>query len=599
MSQSSDETSSEPPPSPRPRDASETRVRRSRIALALVFVAGLLVFSYAVSAPFWLDDYAQIAMVEGNYPGPRGPIDLYDFVRETERDMLVDRGLLPWWTNPRYKLRFFRPLSSSLLWAEYRLTHHNALAMHLISFAWWAAAIVVLRALFRRLFSERVAWIGIVIFALAPCHALPLAWIANREVLVSLTLGSVGLLALSRLANGSLGSALLATLFFSLALAGGEYGMCFGGYVLAFALCRGDLGWQKRIGAFASFAVPAAVYLALRSALKYGTAGSGFYHDPLRVPLVFLSGAPRRFATLMVDTWTTIDFDEFGANVPWWILALIVCVCVLIVFRPIRATLAAQQDVPRRDARWLLFGSMLSLVPLLAVAASARLIAVSLLGVVAIIALVIDRAWYSSDKVDHTTVMQHVRVVAAVLTFFHFVHGPTWAFLLTRGQHLAADDFALRAAWLRERVGDTSHANVIVARAGWGSVLFAPLAIDARGRPPAMWRTLVPSQHALILRLDARTIDLVIPHGAGFFPVTPNDLFRDPDVPLHAGDEVAISGMRATVIDMGEVGPARLRFVFDRDLDDPSLTWVIEVYSGYRDSPPPAVGFGGQLDVAQ
>ena len=140
---------------------------------------------------------------------------------------------------------------------------------------------------------------------------------------------------------------------------------------------------------------------------------------------------------------------------------------------------------------------------------------------------------------------------------------------------------------------------MIVARAGWGSVLFAPLAIDAHGRPPKMWRTLVPSGHALMLRKDARTVELVIPHAAGFFPVTANDLFRDPEAPLRAGDVVEVTGMRATVLDLGVVGPARLRFEFDRDANDPSLTWVIEVYNGYRDSPPPAIGFGSQLDAFQ
>ncbi len=564
----------------------------------LVLALGVVIFSPAIRAPFWLDDYAQIAMVEGTYPAPRGPSDLYDFVRESERDMLVDRGLLPWWTDPHYKLRFFRPLSSSMLWAEHKLTHHGALAMHLVSFAWWVAALALLRALLRRMFTERVAMIGVLVYALAPCHALPLAWIANREVLVSLVFGLCGVLSLVRFAEGALRSwwfAALATMSFALALAGGEYGMCFGGFALAFAVFRSDSSLGRRAASLASFAVPAAAYLAVRSSLGYGTAGSGFYHDPLRSPLVFIVGAPRRFATLMVDAWTTIDFDEFAADVPWWVLAALFSLGIALATRPIRATLRDLDETPRKNALWLLFGSMLSLIPLLAVAASARLIAAALVGVAPIVALVIDRAWYPAKASEERA--GQLRFVAALLAFFHFLHGPTWAFLLTRGQHLAAVDFTERAHWLHERVGDTSQANVIVARAGWGSVLFAPLAIDAHGRPPRMWRTLVPSGHALMLRKDSRTIDLVIPHAAGFFPVTANDLFRDPAAPLRAGDVVEVTGMRATVIDLGEVGPARLRFEFDRDANDPSLTWVIEVYDGYRDSPPPAIGFGKQLDA--
>lgn len=577
----------------------ETPWRRSRWGFWLVLLVGILVFSPAIRAPFWLDDYAQIAMSEGSYPAPRGPADLYDFVRQSERDMLVDRGLLPWWTNPRYKLRFFRPLSSSLLWAEHRVTNHQVLVMHLASFAWWAGAVAILLALLRRLFSERVALIAAAIFALAPCHSLPLAWVANREVLVSLVFGLSALLSLSRMASGSVANAALAAVFFALALAGGEYGLCFGGYALAFVVWRSDLTKTKRALALGSFAVPAFVYLAIRASLSYGAEGSGFYHDPLRSPAIFLESAPRRWVTLMVDAWTTIDFDIFGATAPWWAVAVIALVCTVTVVRPIRAAFAELTPVARKDASWLLTGSMIALVPMLAGAPSTRLVAVCVLGVAPIVALVVDRAWYPRAPRDKSGLAQQLRVAAATLAFFHFLHGPTWAFLLARGQRIAANDFAERADWLREHVGDTSHANVIIARAGWDSVLFAPLAIDARGRPPAMWRTLVPSQHALMLRVDANTIDLIIPHGSGFFPITDNDLFRDPETPLHTGEQIVTTGMRVTVIDNGEVGPSRLRFVFDKNPDDPSLTWIIERYDGYRASPPPRIGFGAPLDAFQ
>ena len=40
------------------------------------------------------------------------------------------------------------------------------------------------------------AALATVVFALAPCHMMPLAWLANREALVSFTFGLLGLVAL-------------------------------------------------------------------------------------------------------------------------------------------------------------------------------------------------------------------------------------------------------------------------------------------------------------------------------------------------------------------------------------------------------------------
>ena len=65
------------------------------------------------------------------------------------------------------------------------------------------------------------------------------------------------------------------------------------------------------------------------------------------------------------------------------------------------------------------------------------------------------------------------------------------------------------------------------------------------------------------------------------FPVGPDDLVRNPDVPLVENEGVDIGGMRATVVALRDDEKARrLRYEFDRDLDDPSFLWVIEKGAG-------------------
>src|SRR5690348_15904405 len=82
----------------------------ARIALMLILLVGTLAFLPALRSPFMLDDYMHTSMVEGTFPGQRGPFDLYDFVNDTDRGVFMTRGLLPWWTHPKLTIRFFRPL---------------------------------------------------------------------------------------------------------------------------------------------------------------------------------------------------------------------------------------------------------------------------------------------------------------------------------------------------------------------------------------------------------------------------------------------------------------------------------------------------------
>src|SRR5690606_4480258 len=131
-------------------------------------------------------------------------------------------------------------LSSALLYADHRLFGGAPLPMHLHSFAWWVACVVGARARYREALSPRAAAVATVIFALAPCHAMPLAWLANREALISLAFGIFALGSYTRFRDRPRAlSFASAALLFGLALfGGGEYALAFGGYVAAIELLR-------------------------------------------------------------------------------------------------------------------------------------------------------------------------------------------------------------------------------------------------------------------------------------------------------------------------------------------------------------------------
>jgi hypothetical protein len=571
--------------------------RGSLLELIILLAIGAALFSPAMGTPLFLDDHLQGAMVEGTFPAPRSAWNLYDFVDDANRTTLTDRGLLPWWSHPHLRIRFFRPLSSALLWIDHRVFSHSPLPMHIHSLLWWGAAVIAVRALYKRFFSPRLTLMATAIFALAPCHALPLAWLANRETLISLAFGALALTANARWREDrKVRDGAVAALFFALALlGGGEYALCFGGYVLGIDVVRRE-SIGKRITGWLPFLVPALMYLAVRGALGYGTSGSGYYADPVREPADFLAGAPWHAVSLLAMGWLTLDSEAWRLGIARWILGAIVLLTALLLVVPVRRALAALAPPARNSAISLLVGSALALIPTLAVVPARRLLGVGMIGIAVVVALVIERAWFPAEgepNVSRGRAASLASLAALGLGYAHLVHGPGTAWLQSRQHHIDAADFESRVVWLRGEVGDTATAQVGVMR-GMAGVFFAPFALGPRGRPPKRWCVLAQAGHVLALRRDLHTLDLVASADRSLFPSGERNLYRSESAVFHAGDQISVRGLHVTILDVGELGPRSARFVFD---DDPAtLVWISDMFENTKQVELPGVGFGEPFD---
>jgi hypothetical protein len=570
-------------------------VSRPARALGVSFVAfALLVHLPALWAPLMLDDHAQRAMVEGRYPLYSGsPFDLYDFISDANRAQLLEHGIIPWWTQPGLVVRFFRPLSSALVWLDHVLFGRLAVGQHVHSLLWWALASVAVLALLRRALPIRVALIGTAIFALAPCHAVPLVWIANREVLLSTALGSAALLFHLRWREEGRGRyALLALVLFAVAMSAGEYTLCFGGYVLAIELVRRRDPVLRRMLGVACFALPAIAYFAAHRLLGYGAHGSGFYRDPLHDFGAYAIGAPRRLAVLLGVAWLGLD-DATWSTASLWVLGSLVVGAAGALAIPLARAIRVLDAEAQGRATWLLLGSLLSLAPVLAVEPFVRVLPIAMIGVSALVALVVDRAWFPPAPDPRRGAAELAGLVALWLGFAHIVRAPLDTWLAIRAASGSASSFADKMAWIRDRTDRFS--TIVVLRADSGlATLFAPLMLDRAA--PDRWRVLsVGAGRALLLRTGERTLELVASPVA-LFPIGPRDLFRDFDGSLRAGDEVGLGGMRATVLQLDDQAmPRRLRFDFDGDLDSPSILWLIEGPQGFREQKLPRKGYGEPL----
>jgi hypothetical protein len=558
-----------------------------RGALALA----VLVHVPALFAPFMLDDHAQRAMAEGRYGAPRTPFDLYDYIDDANRASLFDRGVIPWWTDPRLVVRFLRPLSSALLWADHHAFGPHPLWHHVHSMLWWAIATAGVHALLKRSFRPRSALFGTVVFALAPCHAVPLVWLANREALVSVALGTWALVAYARWREGRRPrDGLVSLALFGVAVLAGEYTLCFAGYVLAIELVRRREPLPRRALGLLAFAIPAAAYVALHVALGYDAHGSGFYRNPLHDLGTYARGAPRRLAILAGAAW--LGVDETWTASPSWALALLGAGTVALLVPPLVRVLRGLDEDERRRASWMLIGSVVALAPVLSVEASKRLLGVSMVGVSGVVGLVLDRIWFPDAPPPRRGLAELAGLLAAALGFAHFVRAPIETIVIMRASTRGAEAYASRAEWLREHLDPRTRSTVVLLRGNSSeTVLWGPFVLGDAA--PDRWRVLsFASGRELLLRTGPRSVELVQSERP-LFAVGPDDLFRNVGS-LNVGESVELPGMKATLLQADEHGlPKRVRFeLLDRDVDDPSVQWLAEGADGFREETLPPVGYG-------
>ena len=224
-----------------------------------------------------------------------------------------------------------------------------------------------------------------------------------------------------------------------------------------------------------------------------------------------------------------------------------------------------------------------------------------MIGVAATSALVLEQAWFSreatassADPPAAATRGAALGTLAAILlAFTQLIHGPVTALLASRIHRRDGQDFAVRAAWTRAHLGDPLHADVGVVRGMAGS-FFTPFALDARGHPPERWRVLSHGGHVLVLHPNAKTFELVVAENRSLYPMGEQNLYRSPDAPLRAGDVIRATGMTVTILDVGAIGPRRVRFVFD---DEPVKTsWIADNFEATVGVELPAIGQGAPFD---
>ena len=271
-----------------PRPSQPLKARRN---LFLAMTAAVLLSLPSLDIGFFLDDYHQIALIEGFYDFERPAINLYSSFLEFPD--------VPWWTSEETRTGFWRPLSSALLHLDYALFGRNPLPWHFHSLLWLVALVGMVGLLYRRL-PARLGILALLLFAIDESHSMPAGVICNRHSLVTATVAFAGLWAyLRHREDGWSTGRWLAPLIFALALAFGETTVPVMAYALAYELgCRRE-PWTERLKAIAPLALLAVAYVLAYGHFELGPRGLEVYLNPLQDPQGFIVGMGRHLPPLL------------------------------------------------------------------------------------------------------------------------------------------------------------------------------------------------------------------------------------------------------------------------------------------------------------
>jgi len=557
------------------------------LALAVAAAIAIAVHLPSLKAPLLHDDYAQRAMVAGQILPKRSAFNLYDFIADDNRALLLDRGAIPWWCSRDLTIRFLRPLSSALVWLDVTLFGSGSAGPHAHSLFWWALAVVAVGCLLRRVLSAPAALIGAFVFAVAPSQTGPLLWLANRGTLVCTALGSFGLLFYVRWREGGArGHGLVADALFTAAFCAGEYAFAFAGYVAAFEVVCAREPPFRRIQRSVPFVVPLLGYLGAHRLLGYGTHGTGFYIDPLRQPLAYLSAAPRRALILAGEAWGTLDDGELARNGDR--AATLIGAGTLVVAGVLVGLALSDRLAHRRPIAWLAGGAALAMIPALSSEPSARVLDVVAIGVAGSLGSMVDTVW-GTARGGFAVVT--ARLLTGLFLIAQTLGGSTRTLHEIRMFTATNRAFEGRIEWLREHLN--APISVVLQAITPPAAFWTPFALGDRA--PARWRVLSFQPGDLVaIRTGPSVLEVSSP-GGSLFPAGPFDLFREPGT-LREGEVFEMAGMRTTVLQLDTGGhPTRVRFELDRNLDDRDVQTLSERQSGFEEVAQPAVHFGVRL----
>lgn len=538
-----------------------------------------------------LDDYFHYAAfrdvpVFSNFFSPMGMFSFVDGNAERTR-LLMDIGVLPWWTLEGLRWNLWRPLAVFTHWLDYTLWPDHFWLMHFHSLAWMGALVVVVTLLYRRIMGAGwMAGLAALGYAVDDAHALPICWLANRNALLAAFFGACTILFHDRWRrDGKRWAALFALISLALGVGANEGAIAACAYLFAYAVFIDGGGFWRRMLSLVPYALLVVIYRACYQWGGYGAWGSAAYLDPIASPVGFLKALLVREPILLLRQWAIPPSSVFVSlpkmGTPAMLITAVLCLIALVIlFVPLLRRLPV--------ARFWCLGMVLALVPSCAANPDDRLLLFSGLGAMGLLAQFVNAA--GKDLYLSFPLVRRALVwpVCAILILVHLILAPV---LLP----LEISRFAAYGAQLvdvidRAPLDQRAKDQIVVVTNATNHHVTSGLQIlkAVQGEPiPGHVRGLAPISHRRVplyfTRTDDRTLKM---RSEGGFPWS---LFRDDDHPFAPGDRVELTGMTVQITSPADEGwPVEVTYRFSVPLEHPSLVWL-QLEDGLEPFIPPAV----------
>jgi hypothetical protein len=529
------------------------------------------------------DDLFQRLVVERKLGDISGPFDLFNLVSNNEMQRMrgQEYGAYPWWLSPHTQVSYWRPLAALTHFIDYSLWPRAAWLMHLQNLIWYGGLILGCAVLYRRFI--RVPWVAGVatcLYALDHAHSYPVAWICNRNALMSTLFGVLSLLAHDQWrSERRLVFGFLAWGAFALALLSAEAGLAIFGYTIAYAAFV-DRGGRARAFSVAPYVLIVLLWRVAYRGLGHGVIDSSMSLDPLIDTGGFLLHALTAIPLLLASGVSAIPADPLIQHAGWPQVGAVVACGLLALFG------YAVWPLIRRDdkARFFGAGAVISALPLAGSYPTDRYLFWAGIGIMGLVAE-LNGAVFGSG-IDRMSGKIRLAVWAACFGM-RGVISPAVFQLRATAPGIIEDEFERRMHQVPRGPDIANQTMVFINPPLDGLASTVTLLAIAKGEPIA--------GHTYLLYAGSHDVSLARtgPHGievrsdTGWLAGEMDRGYRNS--PFRSGEAVNLADMTAVVRELNADGrPETVEFSFAKALDDPSLVLLAWGTDGFeRVSVPP------------
>jgi hypothetical protein len=498
--------------------------------------------------------------------------DLFAFLPERLRGWMTEQGLLPWWSDPDLTVALARPVAALTHVLDYRLWPNDFVLQHAHSLAWFALAVGLVATLYRRVHGAGVvAGLAGLLFAVEDAHAMSAGWLAGRNGLLCLVVGTalVHQHVTWRQTRRPRAFA-LSLLALALGLGCGEATLGALAYVAAWQVTREEGGWMRRLLPLLPHTLIVIVWRLLYSTLGYGTRGSSLYVDPGAQPLLFLDALVERWPLLVAAQWLQAPIDVW-AILPRAAALAASAVCALaatfvlwLIWTLLRA---------HGLARFWALGMALSLIPVCAAFPMDRLLLFAGIGAFALMAMLCESCgvWLWSAAGPATWRRRAVKLLVVL-------HLPVAAVWLVARVALVPEwgSFFMSAARDAPRGPEVARQTFVFVNGNDFPVFYGSIVRTATGDGPvprrlAQLSTMLAANE--VWREDEQT--LVITPRNGYLALAIERLLVGAGRRFEVGQAIERPDFVAEIREVTEDGrPRRVAFRFRQPLEAPDYCWL-------------------------